>query len=417
MTEISARPAPRPEDNFLVAQATALPAVGKYARPGSEFCTLAAQTDIEAVLTWLHDRATSPHTRDSYFREVSRLYMWSAHYVGKPLSGLARDDLLAFQDFLAQVPTAMKGPAVPRFKDGIANPDWRPFVLAHDQKKNENGEVELVERQLSPSSIQQSLRVISALFSYWHELGYTVINPLKKSIKVKGAIKTHDMEEVITERYLEPETWQYLLGFIDRLPRETVRDRQHYERARWIFALAYESGARLDELKNARMGDFVMRMKLWWLIIVGKGNKRRTVPVSGRLLEALQRYRRSLFLSELPQPKEQRFAVLSVTGRAGVSRKTIYIVMKEIFSRAVIEAPEDMQPALRDASPHWLRHSIASHLVNSGVNVRAVQNHLGHANIKTTMNYLHNDAKEFHQAITKSPAPQGNGSHKGNGNE
>lgn len=400
MNEAIECPEPRPEDSFLIAQAAALPALGKYAVPDSASCSLAAQTDIDAVLTWLQDRAKSAHTRDSYFREVSRLYMWSARYTGKPLSGLAREDFLAFQEFLANVPTAMKGPAVPRFKNGKPNPSWRPFVLVFDIVE-ENNKVLHVERQLSSSSIQQSLRVIMALFRYWHEQGYIAINPLKRSISAKDEEDSAEMDATKTERYLEPETWEYLINSIDRLPQGTIRDKQHYERARWIFTLAYETGARLDEMKKARMGDFIQRMKLWWLVLLGKGNKRRRVPVSDALLEALKRYRRSMFLPDLPQEKERRFAIMSVTGRSGVSRKTIYLVIKEVCGRAIEDAPAEMQPALREVSPHWLRHTIASHMVNSGVNVRAVQQHLGHVDITTTMKYMHSDAKEFHRAITK----------------
>ncbi|MCI0745959.1 MAG: tyrosine recombinase [Verrucomicrobia subdivision 3 bacterium] len=154
-----------------------------------------------------------------------------------------------------------------------------------------------------------------------------------------------------------------------------------------MLELAYASGLRLAELRNIRLEQ--LQLDSGFVLVIGKGNKERVVPLGRKAITALQRY------VDVGRPK-------LVTGRSpGVvfltqrgtpfSAVTMWLRVKRRAKRAGIA---------RNVTPHMLRHSFATHLLEHGADLRVIQELLGHANISTTEVYTHvtgNRLREIHK--------------------
>jgi integrase/recombinase XerD len=140
--------------------------------------------------------------------------------------------------------------------------------------------------------------------------------------------------------------------------------------------LAYASGLRLSELRNLRLEQ--LSLEAGFVNVIGKGNKERVVPVGRKAVEALNRYlasgRPALVTAKSPA---NVFLTRRGTPFAAV---TLWLRIKNRVRRAGVE---------RNVTPHMLRHSFATHLLEHGADLRVIQELLGHANIGTTEIYTH----------------------------
>jgi len=344
---------------------------------------ISARTDLEAVQTWLAEYAHSPHTLRSYRKEVERLLVWATHARGKPLSGLAREDLLLYEAFLARPGEDWIDPRMPR----------------------RGGGRRLFDGPLSPRSVRHALGILSGLFGYLVAAGYLSGNPL--ALRRGRAAKV--LRKAAAERYLELPLWQFLLDFIDQLPCDTPRAQQRQVRARWVFRLLHGVGLRAAEAAQARAEDLVYRRGKWWLRVTGKGGVEGDVPVSDELMQEFARYRGFHGLPPLPSPGEQIPLILSLGGTSErcMTPTAIYLMVKEVLVLAS-DARQAADPAgaakLRSASTHWLRHTAATHQADAGTDLRFIQKNLRHASLETTAIYLHVDEDRRHEATTARPA-------------
>lgn len=147
-------------------------------------------------------------------------------------------------------------------------------------------------------------------------------------------------------------------------------------RNRAMLHLLYASGLRVSELCGARFSD--VELNLGVIRVMGKGSKQRLVPMGKEAVEAIDKYLSSARASLLAgRPSEYLF----VTARGGrLTRQGFWKLLGERGKRAGI---------LRGLSPHVLRHSFATHLIEGGADLRSVQMMLGHADISTTQIYTH----------------------------
>lgn len=150
-----------------------------------------------------------------------------------------------------------------------------------------------------------------------------------------------------------------------------------------IFELFYSSGLRLSELVRLEVKDLDPISET--VRILGKGAKERICPVGRPALEAISRYRQKasvhagpLFISKL---------------RRRLSARSIWLAMKKYLREAGLPA---------DLSPHKLRHSFATHLLDSGADLRSVQSLLGHASLSTTQIYTHVTAERMKRAYASA---------------
>ena len=144
-----------------------------------------------------------------------------------------------------------------------------------------------------------------------------------------------------------------------------------------MFELVYSSGLRLAELTSLDVDaiDFTQRL----LVVTGKGNKTRQLPIGGKAIEAIERWlgRRADYCRNHREPA------------LFVSRRGTRISPRSVQSR--LDRLIRRQALQQHLSPHVLRHSFATHLLESSSDLRAVQELLGHANIATTQVYTHLD--------------------------
>lgn len=340
-----------------------------------------AENDLDALNTWLGEYRHSPQTFRTYRKEAERLLLWSIMEMGKPLSSLRREDLMIYEDFIADPQPAIRwcGAKIARTSD-----QWRPF-----------------EGPLSPASQRQALIILDGMFSYLVSAGYLNGNPLALMRRRRTPLVE---DERSVERYLDRQTWHYLLDHIHNLSTETVRQVEEKERIQFLFSLLYLLGPRLSEVASHTMGSFFERQGKWWWRVIGKGNKLATVPVPAEAIEALSRYRMHLGLSALPAPNDETPLILSVKGRKRIASGMIYKIVKK-FVTEVAAAMNALDPAradkLKQASTHWFRHTAITHQADAGIELRHIKKSARHAKIDTTALYLHSDNDSWHDAVQK----------------
>jgi integrase/recombinase XerD len=143
-----------------------------------------------------------------------------------------------------------------------------------------------------------------------------------------------------------------------------------------VLEVAYASGLRLAELRNLRLEQ--LHLDAGFINVIGKGNKERVVPLGSKAVAALERYlkvgRPALLTKKSPA------AVFLTKRGTPFASVTLWLRIKNRVRRAGIE---------RNITPHMLRHSFATHLLEHGADLRVIQELLGHANISTTEIYTH----------------------------
>lgn len=370
---------PRPLEHLIIPQA--LDGSSGSNRLMSGQCQLAARDDREAIEAWLASFGDSPQTLRHYRKEAERLLLWALLERAKPLSSLTHEDCIAYQGFLTNpLPqTRWCGPPAPRFSS-----EWRPF-----------------RGPLNPASQRTALLVIQSLFSFLVKAGYLAGNPLAL---VKRRTTSDPPAWQRVERYLEADEWQALLQTVAGLPRATPRQRQHYERLRFLLALLYLLGPRVGEVAGHTMGSFRQMRGRWWWLVTGKGRKQERVPVNQDMLQALQDYRCFLGLTPLPTPEDGTPLVLSLKGTSAISANMIYRIIKALASqtadRLQADDPERAM-RLRQVSTHWFRHTSITHQAEVGIELDLLRRNARHAKLDTTSIYLHSEDDRWHSAMER----------------
>jgi integrase/recombinase XerD len=143
-----------------------------------------------------------------------------------------------------------------------------------------------------------------------------------------------------------------------------------------ILELAYASGLRLAELRGVRLEQ--LHLDAGFINVIGKGNKERVVPVGKKAVAAMQRYFET-GRPKLVTPKSPANVFLTKRGTP-FAAVTLWLRIKQRVRRVGID---------RNVTPHMLRHSFATHLLDNGADLRVIQELLGHASISTTEVYTH----------------------------
>jgi integrase/recombinase XerD len=169
------------------------------------------------------------------------------------------------------------------------------------------------------------------------------------------------------------------------------------ERNRAILETMYSCGLRVSELVNLRLS--CLYLELGFIKVIGKGDKERLVPIGNIALKFIAIYRSQVRQHIVPKKGSEDILFLNRRG-GGLTRQMIFILLKELVSAAGIK---------KSVSPHTFRHSFATHLVEGGADLRAVQEMLGHESITTTEIYTHLDRTYLRETLQKyHPAFQGN---------
>jgi site-specific recombinase XerD len=340
-----------------------------------------ADNDLEAIRCWLAEFHDSPHTFRNYRKEVERLLVWCTAELGKPFSSLLRQDIARYEAFLQdpQPRDRWCGPRTSR-----ESPAWRPF-----------------EGPLMPASRRQVLVILNSLFSYLVTAGYLASNPISL---IRRRVRIAKPSAKTVERFLDQELWDYTLGFIDRLPRETAGERMRHERTRFLFSFLYLLGPRVSEVANHTMGSFIESRGKWWWKVIGKGEKEEKIPVNQEMVAALERWRTFLGLAPLPTPDETTPLILNIGGNGGITANMIYRIVKDVVGKGA-DALQETEPhkadKLRKASTHWLRHTAITHQADAGIELRHLNRSARHAKLDTTGIYLHAEDDAWHEAMER----------------
>ena len=149
-----------------------------------------------------------------------------------------------------------------------------------------------------------------------------------------------------------------------------------------IIETMYSSGLRVSEVVNLKISQ--LYLDVGFIRVIGKGDKERLVPIGSSAIRYINIYKNEIRVHVTPQPGHEDILFLNKRG-SKLSRIMIFLIIKELVAKAEIK---------KTVSPHTFRHSFATHLIENGADLRAVQEMLGHESITTTEIYTHLD-REF----------------------
>jgi len=259
--------------------------------------------------------------------------------------------------------------------------------------------LQIKELDLSPKEIVRENLV--GYINYLNELGLTARSQARMLSGVKTFYKHLLLEDVIDDdptALLEtprmdkkmPEVMTY--EEVQKLIATVDLSTDHGTRNRAMLETLYACGLRVSELINMRISNIyegVNEDDLSFIKVVGKNDKERIVPIGQEAIKHINFYRNSV-RNQLKISKEfENILFLNRRGKK-MSRVMVFMIVKEAAAAAGLE---------KNISPHTFRHSFATHLVEGGANLRAVQDMLGHESILTTEIYTHLDNDFLRETI------------------
>jgi integrase/recombinase XerD len=280
------------------------------------------------------EAGNSPHTVESYLRDVHRLADWAVS----------------------------KGAGGP---DAVTAVLLREFVYT------------LKDLGLSPATIRRQISAIRTYYKFLAGEGHVARDP--------------------SERLESPKRWRTLPAVltgpeVDRLLVAPSPDGPLAIRDRALLEFAYATGVRVSELVGLKLQDILFEEGL--VRVFGKGSKERIIPVGRRALGQVAMYAREV-RPALDKGKGKGVLFLNARG-SPLSRVGAWGVIKRVARQAGIQ---------KRVTPHTLRHTFATHLLEGGADLRAVQEMLGHADLSTTQLYTHID-REYLRSVHKSYHPR-----------
>ncbi|MCS4225590.1 site-specific tyrosine recombinase XerD [Sphingobacterium sp. BIGb0165] len=276
------------------------------------------------------------------------------------------------------------------------------------------------ERGLSINSIEAYLNDVSKFQIYCEDNGLLLnkivrkdiqdflqwlqefnISPFTQSRLISG-LKTffsfliieHELDNNPTELLQAPRLARKLpsvlsIHEIDQLIAAIDLSSTEGQRNKTIIEVLYGCGLRVSELVNLKISNLFLDVE--FIKVEGKGSKERLIPIGQQAIKHLRLYLDSIRPHIKIKNGNEDFVFLNRRGSA-LSRVMIFLIIKELAQKIGLE---------KIISPHTFRHSFASHLVEGGADLRAVQDMLGHESITTTEIYTHIDRDYLHSIITQ----------------
>lgn len=236
--------------------------------------------------------------------------------------------------------------------------------------------VQLKQAGRSASTIARKLASIKAFYRFLTAERYirrdpaAVLEAAKKGLQLPKVLSVDEVDRLLD---------QPNLGTLDG-----YRDKTMLE-------LLYATGMRVSELISVPVKNVDLKMQ--YLIVMGKGSKERMLPLGRTALRYLERYL-NVVRPQLLHGKPEAAAELFVTSwGGGMTRQRVNEIIEEYGASAGIS---------KKITPHMLRHSFATHLLNNGTDLRVVQELLGHADISTTQIYTHLDVARLREVYDKT---------------
>jgi integrase/recombinase XerD len=305
------------------------------------------QTLVEDFLQYLrHERGQAEHTQRTYAALLGKFVAWAGQ------QGLADWKAVQLRHLMS--------------------------FLEHERERALSNQPKDSPRRLSSESLYLEIAALRAFYRFAEAerlLPANIAENLSLPRRWKRLPKALTSHEI--ERLLTPETPETPQSLCDQA----------------ILELAYASGLRLSELRGVRLEQ--LHLDAGFINVVGKGNKERVVPVGSKAVAALERY----LAAGRPRLVTARSPASVFLTRRGTpfAPVTLWLRVKQRVRRAGIA---------RNVTPHMLRHSFATHLLEHGADLRVIQELLGHASISTTEVYTHvagNRLREVHRKFHPRP--------------
>lgn len=231
----------------------------------------------------------------------------------------------------------------------------------------------VAEIGLSATSQARIISGIKGFFIYLMEENIIANNP--SELLTTPKLKRH-LPEVLSREEIED-----MMHAIDRSTPEGERNLA-------IIEVLYACGLRVSELVNLQISKIDFDEEI--VSVIGKGNKERLVPIGKSARKQLSLYLNNVRVHIPIQRGFEDYVFLNRRGKP-LSRVMIFLIIKDLTMKAGVE---------KEISPHTFRHSFATHLVEAGADLRAVQEMLGHASITTTEIYTHLDSGYLKEVIS-----------------
>ena len=293
-----------------------------------------------------HERGQAEHTQRTYAALLKKFITWAGEHGLNNWTSVELSHLMSF--------------------------------LQHERERNLAGEPDESTRRLSSESVYLEIAALRGFYRFTENeklLPTNVAANLSLPRRWKRLPKALSSQEIETLLMLEsPETPQKLCD-------------------QAVLEVAYASGLRLAELRGLRLEQ--LHLEAGFINVIGKGNKERVVPLGRKAVEALQRYL-EVARPRLVTPRSPGAVFLTKRGTP-FAAVTLWLRIKERVRRSGIA---------RNVTPHMLRHSFATHLLENGADLRVIQELLGHSNISTTEVYTHvagSRLREVHRKFHPRP--------------
>ena len=265
--------------------------------------------------------------------------------------GLSENTIKGYKSDLRNFSNYLKNKGIKRFQDLRAN-----MIVNYIEKEKQRG--------LSENSISRSLVTAKMFYKYMITEGKISRNPMSSISSPK--LQKH-LPEVLHYKAVEK-----MLQVPDCNEKLGIRDKA-------ILELMYATGARVSEVASIKVSW--VSLDYGFIKCQGKGSKQRIVPIGTKAVNSVRRYLQDV-RPLLSKGKDGETLFLSRTGKK-LRRENIWELVRKYAKCA----------GIKNVSPHTLRHSFATHLLEGGADLRSVQEMLGHANISTTQIYTHVDRK------------------------
>jgi integrase/recombinase XerD len=248
----------------------------------------------------------------------------------------------------------------------------------------------------SPESI--SLKDLEQFVKWIVELGLAPYSQARIISGIKAFFRYLELDDVIKDdpsSLLEaPKLGRKLPDTLNNSEIELMlaaidRSKPEGERNRAIIETLYACGLRVSELVNLSISNLYLDEA--FIRVIGKGDKERLVPIHEQAAQSIQLYIEEVRVHIDIKPGQEDVVFLSARGNK-LSRVMIFYIIRDLAERAGIR---------KKISPHTLRHSFATELIENGADLRAIQEMLGHASITTTEIYTHLDRKFLHDTVLK----------------
>ena len=256
------------------------------------------------------------------------------------------------------------------FAKFIGNNDFLDLNVSEFKKY-----VSYLSKNFSPSSHSRKLSSVKNFFLYLYDLKLVKNTPIdfidfpKLPKKIPKFLSESEVNNLIKKSY-EDKSFKGL-------------------RTTLLIEILYATGIRVSELVGISLGDISDNYSS--IVIRGKGGRQRIVPLFGKVKTVLKRYLG--FLNQLKRPTKSLFLFPSNSKFGHLTRNRFFQILKNLGKEIHLD--------LNRISPHVLRHSFASHLLSRGVDLRIIQESLGHKDISTTQIYTHIQSGKLRKILEK----------------